>query len=253
MTRARVSSRNTRICGAGRAPGVRAKREARRHRERHARCLRPGGRRLRDGDTHRSWRQRRQGRSGRLRWQDDTPAQAWLAMRLGALPVDYLFVARSGTPLTRDYATHLLHRLSRRAGLPHKIGPHALRHYAATALLRHTGKLELVRQVLRHETLTMTLRYAHLADLEVAKQFRRASSLDRLSGEIEPETTPAPERVRDRVIRSAGSGGTRIGGLWCRAARREARSAYANVVPGGGFNTYLQPTPSTSHVGRRFL
>ena len=113
MTRARVSSRNTRICGAGRAPGVRAKREARRHRERHARCLRPGGRRLHDGDTHRSWRQRRQGRSGRLRWQDDTPAQAWLAMRLGALPVDYLFVARSGTPLTRDYATHLLHRLSR--------------------------------------------------------------------------------------------------------------------------------------------
>jgi integrase len=48
--------------------------------------------------------------------------------------------------------------LSKRAGLSVKVGPHALRHYAATAILRRTGDLELVRRVLRHETLTMALR-----------------------------------------------------------------------------------------------
>ncbi len=64
------------------------------------------------------------------------------------------------------------------------LGRPTLRHYAATALLRRTGNLELVRQVLRHETLTMTLRYARLAGLEVAQQFRHASPLDNLSGKL---------------------------------------------------------------------
>ncbi len=56
----------------------------------------------------------------------------------------------------------------------------ALRHYAATSILRQTGDLELVRQVLRHESLAMTLRYAHVAKPEISRKFRRASPLDSL-------------------------------------------------------------------------
>ncbi len=116
--------------------------------------------------------------------------QAWLAMRPGSDQADFLFATRDGRPLTRDYGTHLLHRLSKRAGLPRKIGPHALRHYAAMALLKNTGNLEVVRQVLRHETLAMTLRYARLAGLEVAQQFRQASPLDNLSGRSDTKRRP---------------------------------------------------------------
>ena len=40
--------------------------------------------------------------------------------------------------------------------------------------------MELVRQVLRHETLAMSLRYAHLAKPDVSRKFRRVSPLDNL-------------------------------------------------------------------------
>jgi site-specific recombinase XerD len=106
--------------------------------------------------------------------------RTWLARRREARPEDHLFVDRSARSLTRHAATHILHRLSARAGLSHKVGPHALRHYAATSILKQTGDLELVRQVLRHESLTMALRYAHLTKPDVSAKFRRASPLDNL-------------------------------------------------------------------------
>jgi len=106
--------------------------------------------------------------------------RAWLAKRREARPEDFLFCNHQGRSLTRSHATHILHRLSVKAGLPRKIGPHALRHYAATSILKQTGDLELVRQVLRHESLAMALRYAHLTKPDVSAKFRRASPLDNL-------------------------------------------------------------------------
>jgi site-specific recombinase XerC len=83
------------------------------------------------------------------------------------------------------------------AGRPVKLHPsgsnsHALRHYAATSLLRRTGDLELVRRVLRYESLAMTLRYAVLTQTEVAAKFLHASPLDHLS-------VPAQKRRGQRV------------------------------------------------------
>jgi site-specific recombinase XerD len=106
--------------------------------------------------------------------------RAWLGRRREAKPEDFLFCERHGRSLTRSHALHILHRLSVKASLPRKIGPHALRHYAATSILKQTGDLELVRQVLRHESLAMALRYAHLTKPDVSAKFRRASPLDNL-------------------------------------------------------------------------
>ncbi|MDR7418946.1 MAG: tyrosine-type recombinase/integrase [Armatimonadota bacterium] len=106
--------------------------------------------------------------------------RAWLNRRRDAKPEDYLFCDQQGRSLTRHAAAKILHRLSVRAGLPRKVGPHALRHYAATSILKQTGDLELVRQVLRHESLAMALRYAHLTKPDVSAKFRRASPLDNL-------------------------------------------------------------------------
>jgi site-specific recombinase XerD len=104
----------------------------------------------------------------------------WLSVRREVALEDYLFSDRLGRSLTPSHAAHILHRLSIKAGLPRKVGPHALRHYAATSLLKQTGDLELVRQVLRHESLAMALRYAHIAKPEIGRKFRRASPLDNL-------------------------------------------------------------------------
>lgn len=106
--------------------------------------------------------------------------RAWLNRHPDLSPESLLFCTRQAHHLTRHHATHILHRLSTRAGLSAKIGPHALRHYAGTSILRRTGDLNLVRQVLRHETLAMALRYTHLANPEIGAKFRRASPLDNL-------------------------------------------------------------------------
>ena len=106
--------------------------------------------------------------------------RVWLATRRGAVAEDYLFADRTGRSLRPNHAAHILHRLSAKAGLSRKVGPHALRHYAATSILKQTGDLELVRQVLRHESLTMTLRYAHMTKPDVSRKFRRSSPLDNL-------------------------------------------------------------------------
>lgn len=66
--------------------------------------------------------------------------------------------------------------MSVKPDLRRKIGPHALRHYAAASILRQTGDLELVRQVLKHGSLAMTLRYAHLMKPDVSAKFQRGAS-----------------------------------------------------------------------------
>ena len=107
--------------------------------------------------------------------------RAWLAVHPDPRPPAFLFVTRRGRALAPYAFTLILYRLSARAGLPRKIGTHALRHYAATAILRNTGDLELTRRVLGHETLAMTLRYVALAQTEIAARYHLASPLDRLS------------------------------------------------------------------------
>jgi len=59
-----------------------------------------------------------------------THLRAWIAKRRDVSAEDFLFCDRTGRSMTRHAATRILHRLSEKAGLPRKIGPHALRHYA---------------------------------------------------------------------------------------------------------------------------
>lgn len=119
-----------------------------------------------------------------------------LGTRRDAMPEDFLFCDQGGRARSRSHGTHVLHCLSVRAGLTRKVGPHALRHYAATSILKQTGNLELVRQVLRHESLAMALRYAHLAKPDVSRKFRCVSQAD--------SRTVSGARIRSSQSRSAG-------------------------------------------------
>ena len=108
----------------------------------------------------------------------------WLRVHPDPRPEAFLFVRAGGDQLGVYAINRILRRLSRRAGLVRPIGPHALRHYAATALHRQTGDLDLVRRVLRHATLAMALRYAQLTQAEVAAKFAAASPMDHLRGAL---------------------------------------------------------------------
>jgi site-specific recombinase XerD len=94
---------------------------------------------------------------------------------------DFLFAYRDGRPMTRRHVLQICYRLSQRAGLGWKVHPHALRHFCGVSILKQTGNLEVVRQVLGHETLHMALHYSRLASPDVARAYRRASPVDSLT------------------------------------------------------------------------
>ncbi|HEV8540308.1 MAG TPA: tyrosine-type recombinase/integrase [Nitrospiraceae bacterium] len=59
--------------------------------------------------------------------------RAWLAVHPDPRPAVFVFVTREGVPLGPWAIVRILYRLSTRAGLNRKIGPHALRHYVRRA------------------------------------------------------------------------------------------------------------------------
>lgn len=122
--------------------------------------------------------------------------RSWLAVHPDPRPEAFLFARKDGEPLGVWAVVRILHRLSRRAKLTRPIGPHALRHYCATELLRRTGDLELVRRVLGHSTLAMALRYAALTQAEIAAKFATVSPMDQLWGRSIPVRHNARKGVR---------------------------------------------------------
>jgi site-specific recombinase XerD len=146
-------------------------------------------RRLRIGDVDQASRTLRvhqgKGRKDGLGFFGEATAsmlRAWLAVHPDPRPACFVFVTRTGAQLGPWAFARILHRLSRHAGLAHVVGPHALRHYAATAVWRRSGDLALVQRLLRHETLTMALRYVRVTERDLAAKFAAASPLDHLHG-----------------------------------------------------------------------
>lgn len=69
---------------------------------------------------------------------------------------------------------------------------HDLRHHAATILLRSSGNLRLVQELLGHESMTSTQRYAHVAREDRREALRRAH----VTTGAETAATPSPATDR---------------------------------------------------------
>jgi integrase len=85
-----------------------------------------------------------------------------------------------GGPLHPDTISHVFQKLSVKAGLRIKRGPHAFRNFAPTHVAEKTGDVWLVRDYLGHSSTTMAEQYVHRSDRRIAKQIRRASPLEDL-------------------------------------------------------------------------
>ncbi len=125
------------------------------------------------------------GRKDRLAFIGPTTTRAlkaWLARHPQPSVEAFLFCDREGRPLKRRHLVQILHRLSRKAGLPdhRRLHPHALRHFAATSWLRASAGLDEVRRLLGHESLNTTLRYSSLVGADLQRAHRKASAIERL-------------------------------------------------------------------------
>jgi site-specific recombinase XerD len=93
---------------------------------------------------------------------------------LGGTDGDYVFLSRTGRPLSSSDVQRRLARYMAAAGAPLGTSPHTLRHSFATHLLEGGADLRVIQELLGHSSLRTTQVYAHVSAAHLRKAYRRA-------------------------------------------------------------------------------
>ena len=96
----------------------------------------------------------------------------------------YLFYGRSDKALSYVAAWNAMRKTLERAGLSDKgYSPHNLRHTFATDMINHGMRVEVLQQILGHQDIEMTMRYARLSDRRIEEDYYRAMAVIQGGGE----------------------------------------------------------------------
>ena len=102
----------------------------------------------------------------------------WLGRRAGWLANPdvclWLFPTRKGTQVSTRQVRAFVKRAARRARVNEadRVSPHAMRHSYASDVLRETGNLRLVQELLGHSSISTTQLYTHLVNGEAEEAMR---------------------------------------------------------------------------------
>lgn len=106
----------------------------------------------------------------------DTALQEWLKMR--NQQKDYLFYSSNSEKITYAAARKAFVKVLERADLSHYgYSLHSLRHTFATDMLNAGLRIEVLQQILGHQSIEMTLRYARLSDATRENEYLRAMTV----------------------------------------------------------------------------
>lgn len=83
----------------------------------------------------------------------------------------YLFLNRSGEPLSRQYFFLQVKKYASQAGIETSISPHTLRHCFATHLIENGANLRVVQGMLGHENLATTQIYTHISTKRIISAY----------------------------------------------------------------------------------
>jgi site-specific recombinase XerD len=100
----------------------------------------------------------------------------WQRLQTAAAP--YVFPSRmtrkGGLPLSARQIRNCMTRYLKLAGISKAYSPHSLRHTFATQLLNAGASLEVVKELMGHRSLDVTLRYTQLYDRTKRAQYDQA-------------------------------------------------------------------------------
>ena len=84
---------------------------------------------------------------------------------------EFLFLNRSGEPLSRIYFFKQVRKYAEMAGIDMTISPHTLRHSFATHLLNHGAQLRMVQGMLGHTNIATTQIYTHVSSEKLKSDY----------------------------------------------------------------------------------